>query len=381
MTPDQHADVHAHLSFQNPRHDSLRGKHLVDLRLRDRDTIVTKEGILFRVYGYSHPAKAYICDPEYATANIYRSEDPRSLRTSGSKAFYKFYADEGLRFVRQNYPRHTVWHEQLCQRLVAVQQDNIEAARRPDKTLQALLQRNRADLLLQALKSLLDLVLQGSGLSDGDFGVFGSLLNNFHHPDFSDLDFIIYGSEKSKCLRATLEALYQEVTSPLRNEFEDLDSVKNKVWKFSHYTPEEYVWHQKRKQIYGLYHHQKSGRTIKAEFEPVRQWDEIRNEYNQAARIERKGWVKLLARVKDDREAGFMPSIYQIEPIKVLKGETTDCPQRVVSFVEEFRLQAQRDELAIVEGNLEQVLGPKEFRQVTLTYGPGYYEQTLKVAT
>lgn len=354
---------------------------MVKLRLRDRDTIVTKEEILFRVYGYSHPAKAYICDPEYATANIYRSEDPRSLRASGSKAFYKFYADQGLKFVQQNYRQHTVWHEQLCQRLVAVHHDNIEAARQPDKTLQALLQRKPADLLLQALQSLLDLVLQRSGLSDDDFGVFGSLLNNFHHPDFSDLDFIIYGSEKSKQLAQTLDTLYQEVDSPLRNEFEDLDSVKNKVWKFSHYSPEEYVWHQKRKQIYGLYHHRKSGRTIKAEFEPVRQWGEIQNEYNQATRIERKGWVKLLARIKDDREAGFMPSIYQIEPVKILTGKSTNCPQRVVSFVEEFRLQAQKDEQVIVEGNLEQVSGSKEYHQVTLTYVPRYYEQTLKVAT
>lgn len=358
----------------------MRGKHLVHLKLRDRDTIATKEGILFRVYGYSHPVEAYICDPEYAAADIYRSQDPRSLRTRGSKAFHKFYTDEGLRFVQQNYSQHTVWHEQLCQRLVAVHQDNIGAMRQPDKALQTILQKKRADLLLQALQSLLDLVLQRSGLAEDDFGVFGSLLNNFYHPSFSDLDFIIYGSEKSKRLRQTLETLYQEVNSPLRNEFEKPESVTGKTWRFSRYSPQEYVWHQKRKQIYGLYHHQKSGRTIKAEFEPVRQWNEIQNEYNQAVKIERKGWVKLLARIKDDREAGFMPSIYQIEPVKVLKGEVTVCPQRIVSFVEEFRLQAQKDELVVVEGNLEQVSGPKEFHQVTLTYGPRYYEQTLKVA-
>ncbi len=354
---------------------------MVKLRLRDRDTIVTKEGILFRVYGYSHLSQAYICDPEYAVADIYRSEDPRSLRSRGSKAFYKFYADEGLRFVQQNYPEHTVWHEQLCQRLVAVHQDNIEAVRQPDKALQPILRKKRADLLLQALKSLLDFVLQRSGLAEDDFGVFGSLLNNFYHPSFSDLDFIIYGSETSKRLRQTLETLFQEINSPIRNEFEKLESVIGKTWRFSHYSRQEYMWHQKRKQIYGLYRYQDSGRTIKTEFEPVRQWNEIQNDYNQATKIESRGWVKLLACIKDDREAGFMPSIYQIEPVKILKGEVAVCPQRIVSFVEEFRLQAQRDELVIVEGNLEQVTGPKEFQQVTLTYGPRYYEQTLKVAT
>jgi hypothetical protein len=48
--------------------------------------------------------------------------------------------------------------------------------------------------------------------------------------------------------------------------------------------------------------------------------------------------------------------------------------------MEEFRLQAQKDEVVIVEGNLEEVVSPKEsFHQVTLTYCPRYYEQVLKV--
>jgi hypothetical protein len=48
--------------------------------------------------------------------------------------------------------------------------------------------------------------------------------------------------------------------------------------------------------------------------------------------------------------------------------------------MEEFRQQAQKDEEVVVEGNLEEVVSPTErFYQVTLTYCPRYYEQTLKV--
>jgi predicted nucleotidyltransferase len=75
-----------------------------------------------------------------------------------------------------------------------------------------------------------------------------------------------------------------------------------------------------------------------------------------------------------------MPSVYQIEPLKILKGEHVDDICRVVSYVEEFRLQAQKDEVVIVEGNLEYVNESQQtFHQITLTYGAKYYEQVLKI--
>ena len=69
--------------------------------LRDRDAVITAEGIIFRVYGYTHPPEAYICDVEYAPSSIYVSTDPRALRDGGEEIYYKFYADGGLRFVRE----------------------------------------------------------------------------------------------------------------------------------------------------------------------------------------------------------------------------------------------------------------------------------------
>jgi len=348
-------------------------------KLRDRDAIVTGEGIIFRVYGYSHPPYAYVCDPEYAPANIYKSKDARAYRAKGNQVYYKFYA-EGLRFVQQKYPKYLVRHKPLHRSLVGVKKEQIIETRKPDKTLQTLLKKDPQDTLLQALHTLFSLLLQRSSLSKVDFGIFGSLLHNFYHPMFSDIDLIIYDGEELKRLRETLNTLYCEGDSPLRNEFDTLKSVEGKHWKFQNYSLKDYVWHQKRKQVYALFHHEESGRTIKTEFEPVKRWEEIRNEYDPNMRILRKGWIKILARVTDDNDAYFMPSIYQIEPSRVLKGRRVDHVQRVVSYVEEFRMQAQRDELVVVEGNLERVSTPKQtFNQITLTYCPRYYEQTLKV--
>ncbi|MEM3881625.1 MAG: hypothetical protein QXD19_07770, partial [Candidatus Bathyarchaeia archaeon] len=124
----------------------------------------------------------------------------------------------------------------------------------------------------------------------------------------------------------------------------------------------------------------RSGRIIKVEFEPVKAWSEIESEYDAQARIIRRGWAKLKARVTADDEAPFIPSIYNVQVIDVLSGPREAAEVvRVFSYMEEFRQQVQKDETIIVEGNLEEVQSPKRsFHQITLTYCPRYYEQVLR---
>jgi len=357
---------------------------LTSFRLRDRDAVLTQEGLIFRVYGYTHPPKACICDVEYAPASVFESEEPRALRQRGGQIYYKFYSDQGLRFVLEKYPQYTVWHAPLQTRFVGVHLNQITEIRRPDETFQKMLaaQPSKSDSLHQALQTLSNLMLERVGLSHTDLGVFGSLLHGFYHPRFSDLDLVLYGGEKLRKLRETLETMYKKWSSPLQNEFETEEAVKEKTrhWRFANYSPKEYCWHQRRKTIYALFQDKKSGRVIKTEFEPVKEWGEIHNEYDSRTRILKKGWVRVVARITNDNEAPFMPSIYGVEIKRVLEGGKADDVQRILSYVEEFRMQAERDEEVYVEGNLEQVITPaKTFHQITLTYRPRYYEQVLKV--
>jgi predicted nucleotidyltransferase len=356
---------------------------LANVKLRDRDAIETSEGLIFRVFGYSHPTNAYLSDAEYASAKIFQSKDPRAPRTGKSQLYYKFYNDEGIKLVANRYPRYMIFHEMLGLNLVGVGvNDNcIMEARKPEERLQALLDAGPTDELLAAMERVLMIALNNSGLKTHDFGVFGSMLQGFHHPSFSDIDFIVYGIRENAKMRKTLETLYADKASGLRNEFESDQAMAGKDWRFRNFTVGDFVWHQRRKQIYGLYDDKASGRRVKAEFEPVRAWSEIESEYDPRTRIRQKGWVKLKARVTADDEAPFIPSLYGIEPLEVLTGasEALDA-KRVFSFMEEFRQQAQKNEEVVVEGNLEEVVSPKEsFHQVTLTYCPRYYEQVLKV--
>lgn len=357
---------------------------MASIKLRDRDAIQTTEGLIFRVFGYSHPKDAYICDAEYASANIFKSTDPRAPRqaqTGQNQIFYKFYNDEGMKLISSQFQKYTIYHEMLRQKVVGIHQEDISQARKPDQRLQELIKIPPKDGLVSATLQVLNTTAKKAGLKSQNFGVFGSMLHGFHHPKLSDIDLVVYGKKENKKIRKALQNLYKDKTSGFRNEFESDQAMKGKHWRFKNFTVQDYVWHQRRKMIYGIYDDRTSGRTIKAEFEPVKAWSEIKSEYDSQTRINRKGWVRIKARVTADDEAPFIPSIYGIASLEVLDGKKDALAvKRVFSFMEEFRLQAQKDDNVIVEGNLEEVVSPKDtFHQVTLTYCPRYYEQVLRV--
>jgi predicted nucleotidyltransferase len=352
-----------------------------NLKLRDRDAVETAEGLIFRIFGYSQPQGSYICDAEYASSKIFTSKDPRAPRTGKSNLYYKFYNDEGMKLVAKCYPQYMVYHEMLGLNLVGVKEAQIFEAQKPEVRLQELLKAGPTDELLAAMERVLMISLSNSGLRTQYFGVFGSMLHGFHNPKFSDIDFIVYGKDANSKMRQTLQELYADKDSGLHNEFESEHVMDGKDWRFKNFTIPDFIWHQCRKQIYGLYDDKASGRTIKAEFEPVKAWSEIKSEYYPKTRIKQRGWVKLKAKITADDEAPFIPSIYEIEPWEVYTGapEALEA-KRVFSFMEEFRQQVQKDEIVIVEGNLEEVVSPGgSFYQVTLTYCSRYYEQVLKV--
>src|SRR5665648_207469 len=105
------------------RHSNFgRRVHMANLKLRDRDAIQSREGIIFRVFGYLHPPNAYICDAEYASSKIFHSTDPRAPREGRSELFYKFYNDEGMKLVAKTYPQYLIDHPMLELKIVGVPQ-------------------------------------------------------------------------------------------------------------------------------------------------------------------------------------------------------------------------------------------------------------------
>jgi predicted nucleotidyltransferase len=167
-----------------------------------------------------------------------------------------------------------------------------------------------------------------------------------------------------------------------RNEFDGWTPLDPPAhWNFEHLSKENYGRYQRQKRIYSVHESELLGRDVKIEFEPVRRWDEITNEYPETLRIRELGRVEAVGEVISGDEGGFMPSIYTVR-IEEVEGDTDPGEiSRVVSYVEEFRLQAETAERIVVRGNLEEVETRKgSFHQITLSYGRDYFDQVLKTA-
>jgi predicted nucleotidyltransferase len=347
--------------------------------LRDRDAVISKEGIIFRVYGYWHPPSGTICDVEYAPSTIYESNDPRAPRGSINNRYFKFYRDEGLTFVKTNYPQYQIFYEPLQKWLVGIQNQDVAQTRFPNSALRNLLSNELPDELVVTLKEILNTLLDRSSLRLDAIGVFGSLLHGFYHPTLSDIDLTISGKTNISELTRILTTLYSE-GNMLVNEFSSPVLWSKSNWKFTSLTLEEYAYHQKRKLIYGIFLKQPIQRSIKIEFEPVKSMTEIVNEYDAETKVEWLGWIQATGRIIKDSEGLYIPSIYEVEVDQVDNSWNHDLNiKRIISYVEEFRMQLRNDEKFYVAGNLEKIsCQRKTYHQITLTYGPRYYDQVLK---
>jgi len=348
------------------------------LRVRDRDGLVTREGIIFRVLGYDHPPNACFCDVEYAPATLFVSRDPRAVRSGGKVLYYKFYGDEGLRFVADKYPQYMVFHEAMNTYLVGLHKEQVAEVRRPDEKLAKIVEEGAVDPLLEILLEVLEAVTSITSLTLRDFGVFGSILHSFYSVDYSDLDFVVYGSAQLCELLEGLRELYGDPSTGFRNEYASSASPDSRYLHFRDYPLNEYLWHQRRKLIYAIY--ERAWRPVKIEFEPVKRWDEIFNEYPHVRSIRKLGMVEAIIEVTDDSESAFMPSKYSVEVLEASRRDVLEA-ERVVSYIEEFRMQLKRGEKGFVRGWLERVekRDGSCLYQITLTYTRARYsDQVLK---
>ena len=363
-------------------------RNIVNLMFRDRDYLITKEGIIFRVYGYIHPPNQGVCDVEYAPELIYTSNDPRAIRylclddgEERENRFYKFYFDGGLKFIQKKYPQYQVNYKPLNTKLVGLDGTQVYEKIEPRDELEDILSSELNDSLLKTMNHILELIIENSSLKTSNFGVFGSICLDFYHVKYSDIDFIIYGKKELKELRESLFDIYKNKDLNFSNEFEhvNLDTFIKSSWKFENYSLKEYVENEKSKLIYSVIESPFIDRTIKIEFEPVKKISEISNEYENIISINNLGWIELIARVVDDTDAFYLQSIYKIEVLEILVGKNVDVHQ-VCNYLEEFRGIAKNDDKILVRGNLEKVICKNfEYYQVTLSYGvKNHSKQVLK---
>ena len=145
-------------------------------------------------------------------------------------------------------------HEMLGLKIVGVPQNLIADARQPQPRLQELLKKGATDPLLAAMERVLKIATESSDVSNVNFGVFGS---------YSDIDFTIYGKVENQKVCQTMQRLYADPESGFSNEFSSVEVMRGKDWRFKNFEVKDFVWHQERKMIYGLYDNRKSLSLLK----------------------------------------------------------------------------------------------------------------------
>ncbi|MBD3228047.1 MAG: hypothetical protein GF329_07645 [Candidatus Lokiarchaeota archaeon] len=350
-------------------------------KFRDRDAPISPEGIIFRVYGYNHPNNACLCDVEYAHSSIYKSNDPRAPRISkNGQIYFKFYADGGLNFVKEKCPKYLVEYKPLNSKMVGIKGNQLAELRKPDKKLQQIMKYDPPDELIELLLKIIEIIEDHSTLRYKNFGVFGSILHDFYHLKYSDVDLIIYGKKYLKKLREILQDFYSDSSFSIKNEFDGPPAeITPRHWYFKNYSIQEYLKYQREKLIYATIKSRIMSRTVKIEFEPVKSWRNISSRLDPNFEIENIGWTRATGIVLDDSDGFFIGGTYKVEIDKILSGPQVKDITQVVNYIEEYRGNLKTGEKFITEGNLEKVrTSNNEYYQITLTYGKNYDHQVLK---
>lgn len=194
--------------------------------------------------------------------------------------------------------------------------------------------------------NFISLLSKKSGIAVEDFGVHGSIALGMHTAK-SDIDIVVYGSQKFRILETTINRLVEEGTlSYLFNN--RLDAARrfkgrylNKIFMYN----------------------------------AIRKPEEITSKYGEF-KYSPVTHIELHCKVKDDNEAMFRPAIYKIEDCKLTSPNsafpTYEIPEFVVSMIGCYRNIARKGDKIRVSGMLERVENVekgKVFHQVVVGTG------------
>jgi predicted nucleotidyltransferase len=315
---------------------------------RDRDFLQTNEGFFFCVIGQLHPLDRVISYIKYVP-----SESGEWGR--GEKKFNRVLKNytipnllETFNYLKWNYPNYMFHSPSDNVTLTAVPLENIEKHFKPEQKLAQLKQTHKLDSLQDKLVRLTGFLEEASGISEGSFGVTGSILLDIHKCTFSDLDIIIYGIKESWTLKKTLTE-YRESEIPLKH----LKGKSLQKWglkKAEQYplTAKEAIKLYERKWNLGFF----EDRWVS--IHPVKLENEVTTEYGKR-KYTSYGQVTIEAVVRRNVNSIFLPATYQIEDVKFLDGQQLGPVTELVSYEGLYSSLAKNGEKIQAKGKLEKV--------------------------
>jgi len=310
----------------------------------DGDTFITRENLIFYVFGYEHPEERVFSFLKYIPSEL-RSHFP--LRFLGKRwrlgnielvRAEKLYTAENfqglLETFRSRFPDYVYFCPYRGKEVISPSLRLIKKVYVPRECLQQLLKKKRKDRLQKLALELVTLLSIESSVPIEDFGIHGSIALNMHTMK-SDVDLVVYGSKNFRRLEGAVNKLVDEDTL-------------------------SYVF---TKRLDRLRKHRGRYKNKIFVYTAVRKPEEITYKYGEYRYCPVKP-VTFSCRVVDDGEAMFRPAIYQVANYQPLDSASElakhEIPTSVVSMIGMYRNVARRGDAIRVSGTLERVERTKD---------------------
>lgn len=302
----------------------------------DGDTFTTRDGFIFNVFGYEHPANRVFAFLKYVPAtfqklfNIEYLENTWNLEEQTLFRAENLYTAQNyqtfLQTFRKNFPDYVYYCPFRKKDIISAPLDSIKKLFVPRDCLHHLARLKTKDDLQTMTLNLIGLLSAESDIGLEDFGVHGSVALNMHTSK-SDIDLVVYGAQNFRVLEATINRLVEAGT--LSYKFSNrLDACRRYKGK---YLNKIFMYNA------------------------IRKPEETRQEYGKL-RYDTVTPVDFTCKVQDDSEAMFRPAIYKIrdyDPVHAGARGEGKVPETVVSMIGCYRNVARRGERISVSGMLE----------------------------
>jgi len=314
---------------------------------REGDFLESAEGMIFDVKGLVHP-------PGRVVAFVRYMPDVDGTRVREGRRYRKVYElDDRYKFLETNYPEYIVHDGVFDEDIIEVPIDRISRVYRPLEKTEALIHSQTRTRLEQKAVEMMATLSEVSGVSLGDFGLTGSILVGLAE-SASDIDLVIYGSEKSCRVRESLRKLLEEEEAFCPYS----DSILLNLYKTRHRETgvsfEDYVLSEARKSFQGLFR----GTDFFVRY--VKDWFEVEEIYGSTM-YRKIGSGSIEGIVSDDQEAFFTPCTYSLRDVSIVDGPEVGPLTEIVSFRGRFCEQAMKGDRIRAQGKIES----KRVNQVT----------------
>lgn len=313
---------------------------VINMIVRPRYFIETKDNLFFAVNGYCHPE-------DYIISFLRYIPDEDGDRQYNGKKYSKVNSREAYEYIKKFHPNYLFLWNVENKKMMGVPKEDIKQIHSPIKRLMEIRENREKSEFYEKVALLSDIFHKEAGIGFEDMGITGSTLAHLQIDDSSDIDFIVFGLENHRRARNLYGKLKDNPDSVLDRIDEDYwRKVYKKRIHDDSMSFDEFIWYESRKNNRGLIKGTLFDILSTMNMEDFEESNDLF--YRQV------GKMKIKCRILDDSQSFDTPAIYKIGNLEILEGKPANI-ERIVSYTHTYAGEVQENECVIASGVCEEV--------------------------